>query len=316
MAFSKDTKFVSSMEILARVKEELKSYFLTGNLDDLMFNTYVLDCLAKFRATYLPIKEAVMDIYDFKAELPCDFKLVREVWACGVGHREGIRSPFTYYYQTDCRINPSWEGCDACEPIGPDNAPVPNLCDLNLNNPGNCICASGDQFRVTHKIQTTMGFDFVVQEMLHPGNYKTINRTWEHSPNRQCRSRDSYDIMNNSMVTSFRNGVIFMLYYGEPVTDEDGYYDIPDIEEFKKYVYHYIRMMCYRQLLDQVNDESFNQVKYKFELENHETDLWYIRAKDVAMSQDIYDVRASIIRSYNRSNKYKIPGTPKFNRFW
>jgi hypothetical protein len=312
MPFAKTTKFISPAPIYSRIKEELKAYFNTGSVDEEMFEVWTLDCLREFKATYLPIQDAAIDIYNFKAELPCDFKLVREVWACGVVTRGPVQSPFTFYYQTDCRINPTWEGCacpqEQCTPWWETPRPVnlPNLCNLNLNPTNGCFCTSGDQFRVTHKVQTSMNFSFTVEEMLIPGDYKTINSLWEHSPNRQCSSQNTFNIRDNKIVTSFRCGTIYLLYYAEPSMTEDDYYEIPDEERFQKYVYYYLRYMVYRTLLDQSTDETFAIISKKLQLAEAEMLEHRMKAQQEAMSQSVFQVRNSIVRSYNKNNKYKI----------
>lgn len=317
MPFAKTVELISPKSIYARIKEEMKSYFNTGAIDDLMFPEWTLDCISAFKATYLPIQEAVIDICNYKAELPCDFKLVREVWVCATVNKGPITSPFTFYYQTDCRINTITDSCNECtapecNPTNgcatpdPVNLPLPNLCDLNLNSSGPCVCSTGDQFRVTHKVQTHLSFGFTVQGMLKPGNYKTINRCWDKSPNKQCNTIDSFDIMNHNIVTSFNTGTLFLLYYANPLLDDDGYYDIPDVEEFKKYVYYYIRFMIYQMLFDQSTDESFNQIKAKRDDAEARLNIALVKAKNEAMAQTVYDVQKAIIRSYNKNRRFII----------
>lgn len=316
MPYSKTVELISPEPVYSRIKEELKSYFNTGAIDDLLFPEWTLDCLNKFRATYLPIQEAVIDIYNFKSDLPCDFKLVREVWICGTSNRGTIRSPFTFYYQTDCRITPSNEGCTECTALEcntnscstptPVNVPLPNLCDLNLNNAGSCVCSTGDRFRVTHKVQTSMSFEFTIEGMLTPGNYRTINRCWDKCPNKQCSAINTFDISSDKILTSFSTGTLFLLYYAKPQVNESGYYDIPDLEDFKKYVYHYLRFMTYQMLFDQSTDESFNQIKVKRDDAEHRSDVAYINARNEAMGQTVYDIQKAIIRSYNKNRRFII----------
>ena len=65
MAYYYKYNFISPEPIYATVKEELKSYFDTGAVDDLLFPTYLDKCLKKLgRATYV-ISEQVLFIEDF-----------------------------------------------------------------------------------------------------------------------------------------------------------------------------------------------------------------------------------------------------------
>ena len=72
--------FVSPEPVFSVVKEELKSYFDTGAVDDLLFPTYLDKCLRKLgRATY-QIQEPYLTREDFQTRLPDHFFAVREAW--------------------------------------------------------------------------------------------------------------------------------------------------------------------------------------------------------------------------------------------
>ena len=82
MSYYYKYNFTSPEIVYSTVKEELKSYFDTGAIDDLMFPTYLDKCLRKLgRATYV-ISEEVLHIEDFQARLPDNFFAVREAWLC------------------------------------------------------------------------------------------------------------------------------------------------------------------------------------------------------------------------------------------
>lgn len=315
MPFAKDLKFISPEAIYSRVKEEMQSYFNTGAIDDLMFPVWTKDCIDEFKSTYLPIETAVIDIYNHKAALPCDFKLVREAWVCATVNKGPIQSPFTFYYQTDCRIHPTYEGCSECDPAQcnppgttptSQNIPLPNLCNLNLNNSSCGACAAGDQFRVTHKVQTWMNFQFSIEGMIMPSDYRTMSKCWDHSPNKGCHSYDTFTISGDSIVTSFNNGTLYLLYYADPYEDEDGYYEIPEGDRFGKYLMYYLVYMIYKQLYRQSTDESFNIISKK--KDDAEFDMLNARerARQEAMSRNIYDVKKAIVRSYNKNRRFLI----------
>ena len=306
-------RLVSPAKIYARVKEEMRSYFNTGAIDDLLFPIWTKDCIDKFENTYMPLKEAVMDMHNHKCPLPCDFKYVREVWVTFTYDKGPVTSPHVFYYQTDCRIEPSPSydsnnSCTDCTPgyqcFPPSQTPtevaLPSLCNVP------------PEYVVTHKVMEQMMFRFHVTGMLKPGNFKTIGRCAEGCPNLDAFCVDTFDIIGNNLVTSFAQGTIYMAYFAEAATvpeDEGpdaGYYLIPDNEPFQKYLYYYLRMMVYRQLFDQATDESFNQINNKYQLAQSEADTAYINAKDYAVNQDIYSVQRAIIRSYNRNNRFRL----------
>src|SRR5574337_1086162 len=81
MSYYYHYNFVSPDPIYANVKEEFKSYFDTGAVDDSMFNIWTGWCLQKLgKATY-PILPMLLHIENFQARLPDDFYGAREVWA-------------------------------------------------------------------------------------------------------------------------------------------------------------------------------------------------------------------------------------------
>jgi len=296
-------KYISPIHIYARIKEEMKDYFNAGALDDILFPIWTRDCLDKMENTYLPIEQAVMDLWDHKCELPCNFNSVREVWMCATFSKGPIISPHVFYYQTDCRVSPAPDqssSCSECQPgyqcttHAQQAVNLPSLCDVP------------PQYVVTNKVMTQLSFTFSVSCLLKPGNFKTVDRCHPGSPNISSWTVDTFDLVGNKMVTSFPQGTIYMAYYANREPDEQGYYLIPDNDPFQKYVYYYIRYMIYQQLFDQSTDESFNQIRAKMQLAEQKSDEAYIVAKTYAVSPDIYDVQKSIIRSYNRNNRFKI----------
>ena len=62
MAYYYKYNFVSPEPIYSIVKEELKSYFDTGAVDDLMFPTYLDKCLQKMGRSSYVIAEQTLDI--------------------------------------------------------------------------------------------------------------------------------------------------------------------------------------------------------------------------------------------------------------
>jgi hypothetical protein len=74
--------FISPEVVYSTVKEELKSYFDTGAIDDLLFPTYTDKCLRKLGRSSYVISEIPLEIQDFEARLPDNFYAVREAWMC------------------------------------------------------------------------------------------------------------------------------------------------------------------------------------------------------------------------------------------
>ena len=114
--------FVSPEPVYSTVKEELKSYFDTGAVDDLMFPTYLDKCLRKLgRATYV-ISEQILYIEDFEARLPDNFFAVREAWLCTSVAGYPYRSANSFYSQAasqdTIQVSPVISGGTPCTPPG------------------------------------------------------------------------------------------------------------------------------------------------------------------------------------------------------
>src|SRR5689334_22510217 len=72
--------FVSPEPIFALVKEELKSYFNTGMVDDILFPVWTDKCLKRLGKGSYDIKQDLVHIDNFKGKLPSDFNSIREAW--------------------------------------------------------------------------------------------------------------------------------------------------------------------------------------------------------------------------------------------
>src|SRR5687767_12844870 len=116
MSYYYKYNFVSPEPIYARVKEELKSYFNTGGIDDLMFPLYTQDCLEKLGKSSYKILNTPLVISDFISRLPDNFIAVREAWLC-TSHDVSIRDASARYCQittTSTRLDEPDVYCDVC----------------------------------------------------------------------------------------------------------------------------------------------------------------------------------------------------------
>src|SRR5689334_21845690 len=110
--------FVSPESVYATVKEEFKSYFDTGAVDDALFALYTDKCLKKLKKGALPIEQALLHVQDHTSRLPDDFDSVREVWMCDLKDFS-FRDASARYDQithgcTSTRIDNPDISCDIC----------------------------------------------------------------------------------------------------------------------------------------------------------------------------------------------------------
>lgn len=286
--------FVSPKPIYARVKEEMKRYFASGAVDDLLFPIWTQDCLKKFKKTYLKKVETMLELQHGEAELPCDFISAREVWFCSDKFVSAkLETPTAYYYQKDCRITPVRGGCEDGCPEEVEEIPEDECYTIP------------EKYRVTHKVTGELLFTFQVSGLLKPGNMTTIKSCASDCLNIYSTDIDTFDIIGKKLITSFSSGKIYLVYYADPMNEEEGYSDIPDEFRMQDYIYKYIRYMIYKQLYDQTNDETFNQIRTKKEEAKMEADEALAMALIEAKSETVEDKVNAIKKSYNRHNKFR-----------
>lgn len=278
-------KFTSPQSIYSEVKEELKSYFTSGVIDDMMFPKWTEHCMKRFRKSAYKIEECVVEVKDFKAELPCGFHGVREAWMCTVVHARPIESATAEYYQKDCRVDiPQLGKCDTC-------FETESECSTN--------------YLVTHKITNTVLYSFKRTFLLRPGNISTLKHCGEGCPNVSSQDANTFDIHDGNIVTNFREGKIHLIYYADPSEDEQM---IPDDFWVQDYLRKNLIYMCFRQICNTITDETYNQVEKKKESAKQEQAEAFIIA-ETELKKQTSDEKIRQIGVLNRRNDmYKLPG--------
>lgn len=284
--------FVSPEPTYALLKEEMRSYFEAGAVDDLMFPTWTERALKKLGKSSYPILETFLEQDCFESKLPPDFKAPREAWLCTrIAHPAPfpIQTPSSYYQQTFCKVTPQYDACDPCSPCFPDVVEVVYKSN-EIYQP-----EYSDRFRRTY--------------LLKPGNISNHHtRHDKHDfPYRDDRAsgRDSFDIRDNKFVTNFRHGHIHLLYYSDATTEE-GLSLIPDNYYIEEYIKRYIKFMLFEQLANQTTDETFNQIQSKLLRAEKSYDEGWIMADIEIKKQDIYQKQRAIKRDLNRNRMYNI----------
>lgn len=295
-------EFVSPEPIFAQVKEELRSYFDTGVVDDLLFETYLSHCLSKLSKSAYKIDETILHLKDFEADLPDDFKAVREAWLCtSDGH---VRYPdqSSFYYQRDCRVTRIDDSCNECfTPQDPccTTVPVYNSCDP-------CdTCGIPEKFRVTHKVTGETVFSFQRHFLLKPGNISKLKDCNLHCRNFGSTAKDTFDVADCVFRTNFSTGVVHLLYYAEGF-DDTGYQLVPDNFRIKEYVKSYITYMVFDQLYKQSSTENYAQRKDMWLQYGQKYDEAFILA-DIETKKSTLDKKVrEIKKSYKRFRRFNI----------
>jgi len=294
--------FVSPTPIFAIVKEELKSYFDTGMVDDLLFPIYLNKCLRHLSRATLPIEEVPLFVEDFEARLPDNFHAAREVWMC-------VESPLTPYQTASSFYSQSSTCTVQISPIIVNGNPCDGSCDDALCPECN---AEEDVIEGVYKTNAEITRSFRQVYLLKPGNISTsrrcsvdYNKNWtSYGQTPGSNQLDAFDIRGNKLVTNFRTGTLHLVFYA------DGYNKnadqlVPDNYYIQEYVEKYLKHKIFEIISNQVNDETFKQIQQKVQYWDQQKAEAYILASIEVKKQTIFKKIQRINKDRRRLNKYE-----------
>ena len=318
MSYYYKYNFVSPEPVYSTVKEELKSYFDTGAVDDLLFPTYLDKCLKKLGRTTFVISEEVLFIEDFQARLPDNFYAVREAWMCTEVAGYPYQTANSFYSQaanaTTIQVAPLTIGGTPCTQPGCQDPACNGTCMPQL-------------VQAVYKTNNTVARGFTHEYLLKPGNISArqncgveYTNNWDfyaeappiHEFTPGAASYDSFDIRDNKFVTNFRNGVVHLLFYATEY-DEIGNQMIPDNYRIREYVEAFIKFKVFEMLTNQTNDETFNQLQQKLVYYKQMYEEAYIMAEIEMKKQSPWEKQRRIKNDLNRFNMYELPN--RTNRY-
>lgn len=305
MAYYYKYDFVSPQSTFAIVKEELKSYFDTGAIDDLMFPTYLNKCLDKLGKGSYNIVEEILYIEDYQVRLPDNFEAVREAWLCTAFPGLPYRSANAFYSQAasedTIQVSPVVSGGQACT----------NL-DCADENCEDAACMP-EIIQAVYKTNNEVATWYSRQYLLKPGNISVKAHCSFDCKNFGSSSSDSFDIRDNKFVTNFKKGTVYLIFYATDY-DNAGYQLVPDNFRIKDYIEHYIKYKVFETLMNQTNDESFNQLQQKMVYYKALSDEKYIIAESEIKKQTAYQKQNRIKQNLNRLKMYELPTKRHFWR--
>lgn len=272
--------FVSPEPIYTQVKEELKSYFQTGVIDDILFPKYTEDCLRLLGKGSYKIEENVFKLEDYEFRLPDNFHAVRELWLVAP-HEQHYQMPNSCYEQVTTRITPIRDRCNPAEYCPPD------------------------EIKVTYKTNGTVIQSFQCLHLLKPGNVNAQENCSMDSINRYSDSIDSFDIRNGKIQTNFPEGTVYMTYYVK-VYDENQYQLIPDNQRIQDYIYAELYYQCFRNIYNNISDETIKQIESKMLMYKQERDVAKVIAQTETMKQTIEQQVRATLAARRRLLKYQI----------
>jgi len=295
MSYYYKYNFISPEPVYATVKEEFKSYFDTGAVDDLLFPTYLDKCLRKLGKSSYVISEQLLYIEDFEARLPDNFFAVREAWLCTAIPGYPYQTANSFYSQaaslTTIQVSPVISGGAPC---------------TNLECTTGCPTCMPELIQAVYKTNQQVAVEYHRQYLLKPGNISVKAHCDLQCANFGSSAADSFDIRDNKFVTNFRNGVVHLVFYSTSY-DGAGNELIPDNYRIREFVEAFIKYKVIETLTNQVNDETYNQLERKMMNYKQQADEAFIMADIEVKKQDSWAKQRRIIQDLNRFNRYELP---------
>lgn len=295
MSFYYKYSFVSPEPIYALIKEELKSYFDSGAVDDLLFPTYVNKCLSHLGKGTYSLTEQLLYLEDYQSRLPDNFYAVREAWLCANVSGTPYRSANSFYSQA--------ASTDTIQitPVISDGVPCTNIeCTTG------CPECMPELIQAVYKTNHEMNVTYRKQYLLKPGNISVKDNCSLDCANFGSSAADSFDIRDNKFVTNFSSGTVYLIFYAIDY-DNTGNQLIPDSFRIKEYIEKYIKYKIFETLTSQVNDETFNQIHQKMIYYKSMSDEAYILADIEIKKQTVYQKQNRIKQNLQRLNMYELP---------
>lgn len=274
-------QFISPDPLYAGVKEELNSYFDTGVVDDLMFPIWTEKALRPLGKGTLPIINTTLYLDDFAAVLPKGFDSVREAWLCTTIAPVTIRKPGAFYSQHITLLNPATDPCLPCDPCTPQS------------------------MELIYKATTDEIFTNHVSHLLTPGTLAAKTKCGQGCPNVFSQSVDTFDIRDGKFQTSFREGDVYLAYYG---TDHDNsnYQLIPDNIFILNYLEAFLKYKVFEKLWNSITDETFNQIQAKCQIAKQDMLEAKVLAEIDIRKKTISQTAHAIKKTSTNLNKYII----------
>lgn len=287
MAYYYKYKFVSPDQLFARVREELKSYFDSGMVDDLMFPIWTNKCLQKLGKSSLSIEPVLLFMDNFEAKLPPDFVGVRECWLTATTFPLEFRKPGAFYQQITTVLDKPFDPCNPavnCDPCNPDILTVVTKTNTNVINP------------------------IRLKLLLMPGtiHVRHDHRHFEHELgclNHSISGPMTFDVRDGKLFTNFRHGDIFLIYYACQ-SDDSGNQLIPDNYRVQEFIEAFLKQKIFEQIFNQLGDESFQQMQAKYTMYKQMSDEAYILADIEVKKKTLYERAYAIRRDEHRFDKY------------
>lgn len=263
-------KYISSLEIVRNVIRDNNYHHEINWQDSIEWISEGLDLIGAPKAYQKKI--AAITICNHRGTLPCDFHQI--IQASGLSS-ECVQFPMRHTTNT---FHPVFS-CKkaACEPETVVNFTNP----ISTDEDGNPV------FNFSNDQSTTLHKDLAL------------------GTGQDCPSDSTYELNDNFIFTSFKDGAkVLISYYSFPV-DKDGFPLIPDNIKYKQAIQSYVRMKIDYQLWRQ---NSIERAVYE---KSEQEWLWYVgaagnaaRIPSLDQMQSWQNMTLKLIRRLDEHNKY------------
>jgi len=236
-----EAAFKTTETLFNKILRDFSSYDNANLIDEGEFYTDVKYILTLLGLAWFRPAEEILDISNYKCDLPDDFKLCDAIYKCdrsiyNESLQDGIvlkKRTFDHYpsiSNPDTHVGP----CDGCTPTCDDS-------DIE------CIFNRQEEILVQ---RSNIIHRYSKPTLLRPGNVSTRRDCCtKNCQNIHSTNPDNFIIQNNKIYTNFKEGHIYLYYHAFPLDEDTGLPLIPDNPIIEKCIEDYIKYNLIKVLL-------------------------------------------------------------------
>lgn len=236
-------KFKSTEPLFARIRENLSSYAALGLIDEGKFFFEVKWFINKLGISMYEEDEDVLNLKDFKAEMPCNFYLLESAWLCDKNN------------STSKRVD-NFQGKTVIY--------TQNTCEKVILPSCNSTCPEQVIDKITYKeyVQTDNPWEYTYKTptLLALGNKLTKQLCADKCKNLNIASDKDISILRRGnaywLYSNLKEPTIYLHYYSFPTDEETGLPLIPDEPIIEKALEAHLMYYYFKNLW--LNDDNPN----------------------------------------------------------
>lgn len=241
--------FKTCEQLFSRILEDFGSFTQAQLIDEGMFYKDVKYILTLLGIMWFREAETVLEVKNYRAVLPTDFKLLDAAYSCqgnivDTPQPDGLvlqQITFDHYPTSD----PDYHAPPCCG----EGCAQPD--DLIFNRHVLTVVKRGDRLWQYH-----------TPKLLRIGNVNTKKSCTTNCANVFSTESDTITIQGGVLYTNFREGSVFMRYHAFPIDEDTGLPLIPDDPIIEKCLEMYIKANIIRNLWTNSEADVAQQVSY------------------------------------------------------